>query len=191
MQSPALDMGHILSKGPYHIDYMIWTIRYGCSETTMITVPRWFESSMAHEAAVHHFLFWSFARYRFRKSAKCFFGTMGKNFEMIFKSFFSVWLSKDDYYKSTSWNLCGPRLDRSVCRTLIQSSFLKIANTLPGAKPTRTNHIIIYGWNIKSWTRLWFMVSLAGLLVWPAGVRGTVLSSPDGQSHVQDHSILN
>ena len=124
----------------------------------MVTVPRWFESSMAHEAAVHHFLFWSFARYRFRKSAKCFFGTMGKNFEMILKSVFSVWLSKDDYYKSTSWHLCGPRLDRSVCRTLIQSSFLKIANTLPGAKPTRTNHIIIYGWNIKSWTRSWFIV---------------------------------
>ena len=84
--------------------HMIRAISYEYFGTTMITVPRWFESSMTHEAAINRFLFWIFAGYLFWKSnpAKCFFGTMGKSFEMILKSFFSVWLCKDDYCKLTS-----------------------------------------------------------------------------------------
>ena len=84
--------------------HMIRAISYEYFGTTMITVPRWFESSMTHEAAINRFLFWIFAGYLFRKphSTKCFFGAMGKSFEMILKSFFSVWLCKDDYCKLTS-----------------------------------------------------------------------------------------
>ena len=128
-----------------HIGYIIWTIRYGCFEK--ITVPRWFESSMAHEAAIHHLLFWLFAGYLFWKShsAKCFFGSMGKSFEMILKSFFGVWLWNEDYYKLTSAKVtCKWTEIHCVRRTLIQSSFLKIAKTLPGTKPILTNGIIIY-----------------------------------------------
>ena len=130
----------------YHKAHIIWPISYGCFET--ITVPRWFKSSMAHKAAIHHLLFWLFAGYLFWKShsAKCFFGAMRKSFEMILKSFFSVWLWKDYYNKDRpqEWHW------RPVRRTLIQSSFLKITNTLPGTKPILTNGIIIYCYNIKS-----------------------------------------
>ena len=141
----------------------------------MVTVPRWFESSMAHEAAVHHFLFWSFARYRFQKSAKCFFGTMGKNFEMILKSLFSVWLWKDDYYKSTSWHLCGPRLDRCLQNpdTIIVPENCKYSARGKTNSDQSHHHL---------WLKYQIMEPLADL--WVAGVRGTTLSSPDRQSHV-------
>ena len=139
--------------------YIIWAIICGCFET--ITVPRWFKSSMAHKAAIHHLLFWLFAGYLFWKShsAKCFFGAMRKSFEMILKSFFSVWLWREDYkltsvkvtfdvlsvepwYNHRSWKL------QILCQGQnqfwpIESSFIaKISNqgtVVPAAEVLRIN----------------------------------------------------